>query len=168
MKKTKRSARKPLVLANWGRRFIAWFVDYLIVNVMLAYVGLEQLETTIVPQVLLPRLPGFDISLWSPISILVFFIYWTLSSWYFGRSIGQLLVNVRLVDLNGRGVSLKAAAVQSFGKSLLLPLDCAVGWILRPCRDPRQKLFNKLSNTIVIYIGQPNRIIKQGEYHREP
>lgn len=164
----KKTKRKRLILAQWGRRVIAWFVDYLIVNVMLAYVGLEQVESAIVPQILLPRLPGFDISIWSPISVLVFFIYWTLSSWYFGRSIGQLLVNNRLVGLKGEGVSLKAAAVQSFGKSLLLPLDCAVGWIYRPCRERRQRFFNRLSNTIVIYIGQPTRVTKRGQYSIEP
>lgn len=99
MKKTK---REPLVLANWGRRFITWFVDYLIINVMLAYFGLEQIETQMIPRWLLPHLPGFDISIWSPLSVLVFFVYWTFSEWYFGRSIGQLLLNLRLVDARRR------------------------------------------------------------------
>jgi hypothetical protein len=135
---------------------------------MLAYVGLEQIETTVVPQMLLPRLPGFDISVWSPLSVLVFFVYWTFSEWYFGRSIGQLLMNVRLVGLKGEGVGLKAAAIQSVGKSLLLPLDCLIGWIYQPCRERRQRYFNRLSNTIVMYIGQPDRTLKRGEYEREP
>ena len=167
MKKTK-TKRQQLVLANWGRRFMAWLVDYLIVNVMLAYFGLEQKETNLTPQWLLPRLPGFDISIWSPLSVLVFFIYWTFSEWYFGRSIGQLLLNLRLVDAKGAGVSVKASAIQSFGKSLLLPLDCLIGWIYGPCRERRQRFFNRLSNTIVIYIGKPDRVIKQGKYEKEP
>ena len=167
MKKTK-TKRQQIVLANWGRRVMAWFVDYLIVNVMLAYFGLEQIETNLTPQWLLPRLPGFDISIWSPLSVLVFFIYWTFSEWYFGRSIGQLLLNLRLVDAKGEGVNLKASAIQSFGKSLILPLDCLIGWIYRPCEERRQRFFNRLSNTIVIYIGKPNRVIKQGKYKREP
>ena len=156
------------MLANWGRRFIAWFVDYAIINVFLAYFNLEQLETTLIPSEFLPRLPGFDISIWSPLSVLVFFCYWTFSEWYFGRSIGQLLVNLRLVNSDGQGVSLKASAVQSLGKSLLLPFDCLIGWIYRPCRQTRQRFFNKLSNTIVIFIGKPNRVSKQGKYYKEP
>jgi uncharacterized RDD family membrane protein YckC len=158
----------PIVLANWGRRFIAWFVDYVIINVLLAYFNIEQLETVLIPSLLLPRLPGFDISIWSPISILVFFLYWTLSEWYFGRSIGQLLLNLRLVDSRGSGVSLKASAIQSVGKSLLLPLDCLIGWVYEPCGQMRQRLFNRLSNTIVIFIGKPARVIRQGEYEKEP
>jgi hypothetical protein len=158
----------PIVLANWGRRFVAWFVDYLIINVLLAYFNIEQLETLLIPSQLLPRLPGFDVSIWSPLSVLVFFLYWTFSEWYFGRSIGQLLLNLRLADSKGRGVSLKASAIQSVGKSLLLPLDCLIGWVYRPCKQMRQRFFNRLSNTIVIFIGKPTQVIRQGEYEKEP
>ena len=164
----KKTAPNKIVLANWGRRIIAWFIDYLIINIMLAYFRLEDLETQLLPAILLPRLPGFDISIWSPLSILIFFLYWTLSEWYFGRSIGQLLLNVRLANLQGGSVSLKASAIQSIGKSLLVPLDCLVGWLWKPCHERRQRLFNKLSNTIVIFIGGSERVVKKGEYAGEP
>ena len=154
-------------MANWGRRFIAWMIDYIIINVMLAYFRLEDIETKLLPPFLLPRLPGFDISIWSPLSILIFFLYWTFSEWYFGRSIGQLLLNLRLTNLEGRNASLRGAAIQSVGKSLLLPLDCLIGWVYNPCRKARQRFFNKLSNTIVIYLGKPMRTLNQGDYTRE-
>ena len=157
----------PIVLANWGRRIIAWVIDYVIVNVMLAYVRLEDIESQLIPAALLPRLPGVDISVWSPLSVLIFFLYWCLSEWYFGRSIGQLLVNIRLANLQGERPSLKASALQSVGKSLLLPVDCVIGWAYSPCRELRQRFFNKLSNTIVIYIGSPKRTQTRGEYARE-
>lgn len=157
----------PIVLANWGRRFIAWAIDYVLINVMLAYIGLEDLESKLVPAMLLPRLPGFSISIWSPVSILVFFLYWTFSEWYFGRSIGQLLLNIRLADLQGRRAGLRASAIQSIGKSLLLPVDWVIGWLYSPCRQLRQRFFNKLSNTIVIYIGSPMHTVKSGEHMRE-
>jgi uncharacterized RDD family membrane protein YckC len=158
-----------LVLANWGRRFTAWFADYIIINVMLAYLRLEDLESTLFPQFLLPHLPGTDLSMWSPISILIFFLYWTSTEWYFGRSIGQLLLNIRLVDLEGKNASLRASAIQSLGKALLLPIDCIIGWTYRPCRERRQRYFNKLSNTIVIFIGSQERLVeKKHEYTREP
>ncbi len=156
-----------LILANWGRRFIAWLVDYVVINVMLAYFRLEELESRLLPALLLPQLPGFGLSVWSPISILILFLYWTFSEWYFGRSIGQLLLNIRLADLRGRNAGLKASAIQSIGKSLLLPIDCLIGWGYRPTRRLRQRLFNKLSNTIVIYIGRPYRTVGHGEYAKE-
>ena len=164
----KSSEPGPIVLANWGRRFIAWFVDYLIINVLLAYFGVEQVETSLVPGFLLPRLPGYDISVWSPFSVLAFFLYWTFSEWYFGRSIGQLLLNLRLVDSAGKSASLKASAIQSVGKSLFLPFDCLVGWSYEPSRRMRQRFFSRLSNTIVIFLGTPRRTIKEGKYVKEP
>jgi uncharacterized RDD family membrane protein YckC len=154
---------EPIVLANWGRRFIAWGIDFLFINVMLAYVGLENFETKALPAYLFPEL-------WSPISILVLFLYWTLSGWYFGRSIGQLLLNIRLTDLNGHGVSLAASAIQSIGKSVafpVLPIDCLMAWTYPPCKKARQRFFNKLSNTIVIYVGKPSHILKQDGYAKE-
>jgi hypothetical protein len=154
---------EPIILANWSRRLIAWFIDYLFINIMLAYFGVEGIETKFLPSFLLP-------SLWSPVSILVLYLYWTLSEWYFGRSIGQLLLNLRLTDLNGNGVSLAASAIQSIGKAVdfpLLPLDCLIGWTYPPCKKARQRLFNKLSNTIVIYLGKPMNTIKRDGFELE-
>ena len=166
----KKSKSPPIVLANWGRRFIAWFVDYLIIVLMLGYFQLEAIETKIFPAILLPKAPGTDLSIWSPLSILIFFLYFTFSEWYFGRSIGQLILNLRLVNVRGRGVSLRASAIQSIGKSnpLLLFFDCLIGRFYEPCRERRQRLFNRLSNTIVIFIGESSRIIKQHGYLKEP
>jgi len=158
----------PIVLANWGRRVIAWFTDYLLLNILFAYFQLEDIESKFLPRLLLPRLPGVEISLWSPLSILIFFLYWTLSEWYFGRSIGQLLVNVRLVNLEGNSTTLRASMIQSIGKSLFLPIDCIVGLAYRPCRELRQRFFNKLSETLVVYIGAPDKTIRIGKYLKEP
>jgi uncharacterized RDD family membrane protein YckC len=161
---------EPIVLANWGRRFIAWLIDYFFINIMLAYAGLENFETRVIPAYILQPLPGFNISIWSPLSILILFLYWTLSEWYFGRSIGQLLLNLRLTDPKGNGVSLAASAIQSIGKSIsfpVLPVDCLIGWTYPPCRKARQRFFNKLSNTIVIYLGKPMHTVKQGKYEKE-
>jgi len=158
-----KSQAEPIILANWGRRFIAWMIDYIIINVMIAYFGgLQDLETKILPVFMQPSL-----SMWSPLSILILFLYWTFSEWYFGRSIGQLLMNIRLADLEGKNASLQASAIQSVGKSLLLPFDCLIGWAYRPCRRARQRFFNKLSNTIVIYLGKPMHTVKQDDYTKE-
>ena len=110
---------KPIVLANWGRRLIAWLIDYVIITVMVNYFSPEDTESRLVPAILLPLLPGLDMSIWSPLSVLALFLYWALSEWYFGRSIGQLLLNIRLADLQGERPSLRASAIQSMGKSLL-------------------------------------------------
>ena len=164
----KERIKQPVVLANWGRRAIAWFIDYLLINTMLAYFGVEAVESKLLPGILLPNLPGLNISLWSPMSIMAFFLYWTLTEWYFGRSIGQLLLNVRLVGVNGTNPRLKAVAIQSVGKSLFLPLDCLLGFVYRPSRERRQRLSNWFSNTVISFIGTPKQTLNKDGYVKEP
>jgi hypothetical protein len=50
--------------------------------------------------------------------------------------------------LLGNLPSAKTAAIQSFGKAFLLPIDVFFGWIFT--NDKRQRLFNRASDTIVI------------------
>jgi hypothetical protein len=50
--------------------------------------------------------------------------------------------------VSGKGVDIKSAALESFGKSFLLPLDVIFGWLFT--NNKRQRIFNKISNTIVI------------------
>jgi len=97
---------------------------------MYGYFQLEALENMVLPAAL-------GLTLWSPLMILMFYLYFTFSEWYFGRTIGQLLLNVRLVDIGGRGASLKASVIQSIGKStpLLLFFDCLLGVTYRPTKD---------------------------------
>lgn len=42
----------------------------------------------------------------------------------------------------------RVAALESFGKAFLLPLDCLIGWLAMP--DSKLRLFNRISNTLVI------------------
>jgi hypothetical protein len=52
----------------------------------------------------------------------------------------------------GNTVDLKTAAIESFGKAFLLPLDVLLGWIFT--NDKRQRIFNRASNTIVIKLAE--------------
>jgi uncharacterized RDD family membrane protein YckC len=137
---------------------------------MLGYFQLESIEDKYIPPILLPKAPGTDVSVWSPLSILIFFLYFTFSEWYFGRSIGQLLLNIQLVDVSGEAASLRAAAIQSIGKSnpLFLFFDCLFGVVYKPSKECRQRIFNRISNTLVTFIRTPNRVIREGKYAKEP
>jgi uncharacterized RDD family membrane protein YckC len=67
-----------------------------------------------------------------------------------GQSFGKMLMRIKVVHLNGTPVNMGNAAVESVGKAFLLPLDCIVGWILYP--RSRQRLFNRISRTVVVKI----------------
>jgi len=137
-------------LASWVDRFVAWLVDFIIVSI-----GLGILFALIAfPSWLIHY--GNEMTLeyrnFGPshyfLSSLIFIAYWTYFESTSGQSIGKRLLNIKTADLSGNRVDIKSAAIESFGKSFLLPIDVILGWIFS--NEKRQRIFNKISNTIVI------------------
>jgi hypothetical protein len=130
-----------LVLAKWSTRFWAWLIDIILVGLVGSAVSgiLDPVWRFI------PFSFGFEaISLDS----LLLFVYWTLLEGYRGQSIGKMALNIRTTGRAGEDIGYAAAAIESFGKAFLLVLDCLIGWIAMP--GSKLRLFNRLSNTIVI------------------
>jgi hypothetical protein len=65
-----------------------------------------------------------------------------------GQSIGKMALKIKTTDLEGRTPDIKSAVIQSFGKSFLLVIDVAAGWIFT--NDKRQRIFSRASHTIVV------------------
>jgi uncharacterized RDD family membrane protein YckC len=86
------------------------------------------------------------------ISSIVFLGYWTYFEFKTGQSIGKRLLHLRTTDLSGKIIDVKTAAIESFGKSFLLPFDVVLGWIFTNKR--RQRIFSRISNTIVIKLKE--------------
>jgi uncharacterized RDD family membrane protein YckC len=139
-----------ITLASWGDRFLAWLVDFILVSVGLAilfalisipfwfnnyYGNMERVFRDIGP---LPYI----------ISSLGFLAYWTYFESTAGQSIGKSLLKIKMTDLAGRKIDTKSTIIEGFGKAFLLPLDVALGWIFT--NNKRQRIFNRISNTIVI------------------
>jgi uncharacterized RDD family membrane protein YckC len=82
------------------------------------------------------------------ISSAAFFGYWTYFECTSGQSIGKRVLKIKTVDLSGNRIDVKNAAIESFGKAFLLPIDVILGWMFT--NNKRQRIFSKISNTIVI------------------
>jgi uncharacterized RDD family membrane protein YckC len=133
-------------LARWGTRFWSWVIDIIIVGIAVNVV--TRLIWIVYSFPHLYDLPGnlfpFDLGLNS----VALFLYWTFFEGYSGKSAGKMALNLRVTGRSGEKIGFGAAALSSFGKAFLLPLDCLIGWIAMP--DTKLRLFNRLSNTIVI------------------
>jgi hypothetical protein len=70
------------------------------------------------------------------ISSIAFFGYWTY-----------------LEYTSGNKIDIKGAAIESFGKAFLLPIDVILGWIFT--NNKRQRIFGRISDTIVIKFKNP-------------
>lgn len=76
------------------------------------------------------------------------FLYWTLLEGYRGQSLGKMVLNLAVVGPKGERIGFKDSAIESFGKAFLLPLDLVAGAVAY--RGADQRLFNRLSNTVVM------------------
>ena len=149
---------RQIILANWGDRFLAWIVDFILVSIALTvlfaaitipiwfffYYDDEMTAARAYQNVQ----PSHYI-----ISSLAFFGYWTYFESTSGQSIGKRLLKIKTIDLSGNRIPIKSAAIESFGKAFLLPIDVILGWIFT--NNKRQRIFNRISNTIVIKLKKP-------------
>jgi uncharacterized RDD family membrane protein YckC len=123
-----------LVLASWSDRFWAWLIDVLLMGLVWHRVVLVR---------------GIDPMQLDALLMLsgLMFVYWTALEGYRGQSPGKMLLNIVVVGPYGEAIGFGDAAVQSFGKAFLLPLDLLIG--LYAYREKRQRLFNRLSDSVV-------------------
>lgn len=137
-----------IALAGWGERFLAWLIDFIIVNT-----------------VLWAMFSAFAIPFWfdgAPdrwfnrpngplgwaVTSLVFLAYWIYFETTTGQSLGKLALRIKTTDLTGNKIDVRSAAIQSFGKAFLIPIDVILGWIFT--NDKRQRIFARAGNTIVV------------------
>ena len=124
-----------IVLSSWESRFWAWLIDVLFMSL------LWRIVLTFL------RIDAFSLS-GALLLASGLFIYWTALEGYRGQSLGKMLLNISVTGPLGEGIRFRDAAVESFGKAFLLPFDCLICWFV--FRESRQRLFNRISNTIVI------------------
>jgi uncharacterized RDD family membrane protein YckC len=153
------SAPVEITLASWGDRFLAWLVDFILVSIGLAilfalisipfwfsyYGDMERAFRDGGP------LPYIILSL----GLLAYWIYFESTT---GQSIGKRLLKIKTTDLGGGKIDTKSAVIESFGKAFLLPLDVVLGWIFT--NNKRQRIFNRITNTIVIKL-KPTEITSE-------
>ena len=136
-----------IVIAKWSDRFIAWLIDFLIVSsvstmVFAVIYGTYNFEWS-------EAMIFSEATSFLPTSI-VFFGYWVILEYKTGQSIGKKIMNLKIVDLEGKAPAVTGILISSFGKSFLLPLDMILGLIFT--NQKRQRIFNKVSDTIIIKI----------------
>jgi uncharacterized RDD family membrane protein YckC len=123
-------------LATWGERAIAIILDGIILGILLSIF----------------RLPGYYIHSSVPISLgvnnILEFLYFIFMDFYWGQTIGKMIIKIRVTKIGGTPLTLIDAAIESFGKVFLLPIDFVIGFIFY--KEKNQRLFNYLSDTVVI------------------
>lgn len=151
-----------LLIAKWSDRFLAWLIDFLIISavstlmftITIGTFEFEWNETTIFSE-------GTN---YIPASLL-FFAYWVISEYKGGQSIGKKIIHLKVVNLDGSAPSFLGVLISSFGKSFLLPIDVILGLIFT--NKKRQRIFNKIGDTIVLKIKQDEKDFENIRYKKD-
>jgi len=143
-----RDSTSGLKVAFWGERFVAWLIDIAIIDFALLVLGVVLFWGN--PLSLLNNGVGIW---WSGLfnfssSGVIFFLYWLFMEGAYGRSIGKMVMRLRVTRLDGKPITFVQSAIESVGKAFILPLDFLIGLFLYPKR--RQRVFSYLSETIVV------------------
>ena len=139
------SESSKIILAKWKDRFFAWLVDFVIISLIsssiffLSFLYLNyNFENFITND-----------GMYIPTSVM-FFSYWIILEYKTGQTIGKKMFNLKVTNSQGGKPSLIGVVISSFGKSFILPIDMILGLIIT--NDKRQRIFNRMGNTIVIKI----------------
>ena len=82
----------------------------------------------------------------------MFLSYWIILEYKTGQTIGKKMFNLKVTNSQGGKPSLIGVVISSFGKSFILPVDMILGLIIT--NDKRQRIFNKLGDTLIIKIKE--------------
>ena len=139
------SESSKIILAKWKDRFFAWLIDFVIISLIssstffLSFLYLDyDFENFITND-----------GMYIPTSIM-FFSYWIILEYKTGQTIGKKMFNLKITNIEGKKPSLIGVVISSFGKSFILPIDMILGLIIT--NEKRQRIFNKIGNTIIIKI----------------
>ena len=86
-----------------------------------------------------------------PTSVM-FLSYWIILEYKTGQTIGKKMFNLKVTNSQGGKPSLIGVVISSFGKSFILPIDMILGLIIT--NDKRQRIFNKLGDTLITKIKE--------------
>ena len=134
-----------IILAKWKDRFLAWLVDFIIISMIstsIAFISFQYLDDNF------ENFISND-GMYIPTSIM-FLSYWIILEYKTGQTIGKKMFNLKIVNNLGGRPSLIGVIISSLGKSFILPIDVILGWIIT--NQKRQRIFNKLGNTLIIKI----------------
>lgn len=142
-----------IIIAKWTDRFLAWLIDFIIVSIISTSIIFTSFGT--IDYEFEEDVFWAESIQYIPTSIL-FFMYWTILEYKTGQTIGKKILNLKVVNIDGKKPDLKGIMISSFGKSFLLPIDIILGWFLTNAK--RQRVFNKLGDTLIVKIKESDDI----------
>ena len=151
-----------ILIARWTDRFIAWLIDFIIIFSICASIFAAIFGTLDVKWN--EDMMFSESTSYIPASLL-FLGYWIILEYKIGQSIGKKILHLKVVNIDGKSPSLLGVIISSFGKSFLLPIDMILGLIFT--NQKRQRIFNRIGDTIVIKIKDTENDSEKIKYKKD-
>jgi len=136
-----------LALPEWGERFVAYLIDVIILGGTLAPVKWFVAWMIWPWDTWAPRFMSWVRFIDSGPGAYIYFLYSTFMEGIYGHSIGKIIMKIEVTQSNGRPTDIAHAAIESLGKTFLLPIDCILGWILYPTKREAIQLHLRHNNS---------------------
>lgn len=135
-----------LELASLRSRALAFVIDDLLITFLIVIVFWDTIVTTTNdPAVVLAIMNQF---LW-PV-LFVKFVYHSFFVWYYGATVGKIIVKIKVIDYNHLGrVSLLNSMFRSTGR-ILSEMFFYIGFLLGFFSEGRQTFHDKIGRTLVV------------------
>jgi uncharacterized protein len=126
----------------------------IVIDVLIAYVAFSIALAVLVPGALDETTTSHQrtsVGLIALAVLTVLFNYVVFAEWRWGRTLGKLVLRIRVADQDGGTVSWNRALL----RNLLLVVDLVVGWVLIPLSPRKQRLGDRLAHTVVVVGSEP-------------
>lgn len=135
-----------LELASIFKRFLAFFIDEILVTVLLYFVFWDSLVTNAADaNQLANALAGLVVPV-----LVIKLIYQTFFVWYYGATIGKIILKIRVIDYNHFGrVSFQTSLVRSIAR-LVSEYFIYIGFAVAFLTEGKQAFHDKLGKTLVV------------------
>lgn len=135
-----------LSLAPIFKRFFAFLIDDILVSVIIFAIFWDSISKSASDmEAMVSVVNGFVI----PILFLKF-IYQTFFIWYYGATVGKIILKIRVIDYNTyEKVDLKSAVLRSFGR-IISEMFFYLGFLFALLSNGKQTFHDKISRTLVV------------------
>lgn len=140
-----RGSRTSFEYANFGIRFVAAFVDGIIVNIIgfVAGLGVGVVAAAI-------NSPDFATFGGGAVGLLIGWLYSALQESSDAQAtLGKKMMGIKVVDMEGQKISFGKATGRHFGK-IISGIICLVGYLMQPFNEKKQALHDMLAGCLVV------------------
>ena len=141
------NSTSDLELATILKRFIAFFIDEVLITIIFFAIVWDSLVGTNDPNAFLIVMNEFLLQV-----LILKFIYQTFFIWYYGATVGKIVVKIRVIDYESCGRVTLVSSMMRSSIRILSEMFFYIGFIFAFFNDGKQTFHDKFGKTLVVNV----------------